>query len=57
MNLSKALTGVDALCCMQAALREHDLILTVSPGYALEICSDATMGCGMQDVLNRRGVR
>ena len=47
----------DALCRMQAALREHNLILTVSPGYALEICSDAAMGCGMQDVLNRRGVR
>ena len=50
-------SSTDALCCMQAALREHDLILTVSPGYALEICSDAAMGCGMQDVLNRRGVR
>ena len=42
---------------LQAALREHDLILTVSPGYALEICSDAAMACGMQDVLQRRGVR
>jgi len=42
---------------MQAALREHDMILTVSPGYALEICSDAAMACGMQDILQRRGVR
>lgn len=42
---------------MQAALLDHDLILTVSPGYALEICSDAAMACGMQDVLQRRGVR
>ena len=56
-TLSGALSVTDALCHTQAALREHDLILTVSPGYALEICSDAAMGCGMQDILNRRGVR
>lgn len=44
------------LCGAQAALRESDLLLTVSPNYAAEICADEGMGCGMRKLLAARGV-
>ena len=42
---------------VQAALCESDLLVTVSPKYAAEICLDEGMGCGMRDLLAQRGVR
>lgn len=41
---------------MHAALAASDAVLTVSPTYAREICEDLAMSCGMQAILNARGV-
>ena len=47
---------VNVCTCVQAALSESDLLVTVSPNYAREIQSDEGMACGMRDVLCARGI-
>ncbi|GAB4814966.1 hypothetical protein N2152v2_002012 [Parachlorella kessleri] len=40
----------------QGALLASDALVTVSPGYAAEVCQEAGMGCGLRDVIAARGI-
>lgn len=57
-----AATAVAAACpsrqfnLKQGALLASDALVTVSPGYAVEVQQDPGMGCGMQDILATRGI-
>lgn len=42
---------------VQAALEESDMVLTVSPNYADEVCEDEGFACNMQEILQRKGVK
>jgi glycogen synthase len=51
-----ALTARHVCHAGQAAVTECDALLTVSAGYAQELCTDHYMGCGLQDAISARGI-
>lgn len=42
---------------MRSALLAADCLVTVSPGYAVEVQQEGPFGCGLHDILAARGIR